>query len=272
MKELGVKEEGGGMREEGGRMKEEGGKNAERSTRNAQLSTLNPQRPEEASRACACAREGEAAADVTAEDVVRGYVDAVNGTLNIIRFGCMMLVKDAVLACENGKNANQYKDGNGGLRAWLAANVPDVNYKTAMRMKGTAETVASGLGVGAGVLLRALNPDPKALPDEPDCERLVEVRERLAEIVHGRSERSLVLWLKGGAPAPQEGREEETGKADEMALDAAKRFARAASDALKCLDARQRNAMTKALARQLREALGLKGLAWLAKVLEEAEG
>jgi len=30
--------------------------------------------------------------------------------------------------------------------------------------------------------------------------------------------------------------------------------------------------MTKALARQLREALGLKGLAWLAKVLEEAEG
>jgi hypothetical protein len=66
--------------------------------------------------------------------------------------------------------------------------------------------------------------------------------------------------------------EEETGKADEMALDAAKRFARAASDALKCLDARQRSAMTKALARQLREALGLKGLAWLAKVLEEAEG
>ncbi len=263
-----MKEEGGGMREEGGRMKEEGEGmregNTQRSTPNAQLSTWEP------SRACACAREGEAAADVTAEDVVRGYVDAVNGTLHIIRFGCMMLVKDMSLArethqggcCQTGET----------LKGWLAAEAPDVNYKTAMRMKGTAETVASGLGVGAGVLLRALNPDPKALPDEPDCERLVEVRERLAEIVHGRSERSLVLWIKGGAPAPREGVEEETGKADEAALDAAKRFGRAASDALKCLDARQRNAMTKALARQLREALGLKGLAWLAKVLEEAEG
>jgi len=228
---------------------------------------------EEVSRACACAREGEAAADVTAEDVVRGYVDAVNGTLHIIRFGAMMLVLDRNLTRETTVNdKGQITGREPGLKAWLAAEAPDVNYKTAMRMKGTAETVASGLGVGAGVLLRALNPDPKALPDEPDCERLVEVRERLAEIVHGRSERSLVLWLKGGAPAPQEGREEETGKADEMALDAAKRFARAASDALKCLDARQRNAMTKALARQLREALGLKGLAWLAKVLEEAEG
>ena len=248
---------------------------AERPTRNSQLSTLNAQRSTpgsgraaEVSRACACVREGEAAADVTAEDVVRGYVDAVNGTLHIIRFGCMMLVKDAVLACENGKNANQYKDGNGGLRAWLAANVPDVNYKTAMRMKGTAETVAAGLGVEAGVLLRALNPDPRAICDEAEAA----ARDRVVEIVHGRSERSLVLWLKGGAPAPQEGREEETGKADELALDAAKRFGRAASDALKCLDARQRSAMTKALARQLREALGLKGLAWLAKVLEEAEG
>lgn len=225
---------------------------------------------EEVSRACACAREVEAAADVTAEDVVRGYVDAVNGTLHIIRFGCMMLVKETCLTRETGGKPGDPAYGSG-LKGWLAANVPDVNYKTAMRMKGTAETVASGLGVGAGVLLRALNPDPKALPDEPDCERLVEVRERLAEIVHGRSERSLVLWLKGGAPAPQEGREEETGKVDEIALDAAKRFARAASDALKCLDARQRSAMTKALARQLREALGLKGLAWLAKVLEEAE-
>lgn len=227
---------------------------------------------EEVSRACACVREGEAAADVTAEDVVKGYVDAVNGTLHIIRFGCMMLVKETVLTRENGAKTTD-PGYNGGLRAWLAAEAPDVNYKTAMRMKGTAETVASGLGVGADVLLRALNPDPKALPDEPDCERLVEVRERLAEIVHGRSERSLVLWLKGGAPALPEGKAaEDTGKADELALDAAKRFGRAASDALKCLDARQRNAMTKALARQLREALGLKGLAWLAKVLEEAEG
>lgn len=222
----------------------------------------------EPSRACACVREGGAAADVTAEEVLNGYVSAVCGVLAVIRFGAMMMVKDAVLACENGKTANQYKEGNGGLRAWLAENTPDVNYKTAMRMKGTAEQVCAGLGLEAGLLLRALNPDPKAICDEAEAA----ARDRVAEIVHGRSERSLVLWLKGGLP-PAEGPEaEDTGKADEIALDAARRFGRAASDALKCLDARQRSAMTKALARQLREALGLKGLAWLAKVLEEAEG
>lgn len=235
----------------------------------------NTQRPsEEVTRACAPAREDGALPDVTAEDVVRGYVDAVNGTLAVVRFGSMMLVLDAVLACENGKNANQYKEGNGGLRAWLQANVPDVNYKTAMRMKGTAETVAAGIGATPAELLRCLNPDPKALPDEPDGERLIAVREGLVGIVHGKSERSLVLWLKGGAPqlpAADGPEAEDTGKAEEAALDASRRFARAAADALKCLDNRKKHTMAKDVAKMLRDALGLKGLAWLAKVLEEAE-
>lgn len=222
---------------------------------------------EEASRACACVREGVAAADVTAEEVLNGYVSAVCGVLAVIRFGAMMMVLDRSLTCETAQTQRNQHSGET-LKGWLAARVPEVNYKTAIRMKGTAEQVCAGLGLEAGLLLRALNPDPKAICDEAEAA----ARDRVVEIVHGRSERSLVLWLKGGAPAPQEGREEDTGKADELALDAAKRFARAASDALKCLDARQRSAMTKALARQLREALGLKGLAWLAKVLEEAEG
>ena len=178
----------------------------------------------------------------------------------------MMLVKEACLTRETGGKPGDPAYG-GGLKVWLLGHAGDVNYKTAMRMKGTAEAVAAGLGIQAGLLLRALGPDPKALEEEE-----IYVRERLIEIVHGRSERSLVLWLKGGAPAAPDGeRPDEPGKADELALDAAKRFGRAASDALKCLDGRQRNAMTKALAKSLREELGLKGLAWLAKVLEEAD-
>ena len=80
---------------------------------------------EEPSRACACAREGEAAADVTAEDVVSGYVDAVNGTLHIIRFGCMMVVLDRNLTRATTVNdKGQLTGREPGVNAWLAANVP----------------------------------------------------------------------------------------------------------------------------------------------------
>ncbi len=207
---------------------------------------------------------------MTAEEVVTGYVAAVNGTLHIIRFGAMMMVLDTVLACENGAKTTDPGYG-GGLRAWLASNVPDVNYKTAMRMKGTAETVCAGLGAEPSALLRCLNPDPKALPDEEDAEALVALRERLVEIVHGKSERSLVLWLKGGAPAAPDGKDaEDAGKADEIALDAARKFAHSVCHALDAMDARKKTALRKAMAQELRKHFGSKRLGFLAQLVEEA--
>lgn len=193
----------------------------------------------------------------------------------MVRFGCMMLIKEAFLKFKNGAKTDD-PGYDGGLRAWLAENVPDVNYKTAMGFKGTAGKVCEVMGVTPGLLMRALNPDHKALPDEPDCEALISARDRLLDIVAGKnSVNALVLWLKGRTPdqlAPADGpAAEDTGKAEESALDSARRFARAAADALKCLDGRKRNTVAKDVARVLREALGLKGLAWLAKVLEEAE-
>lgn len=226
------------------------------------------------SRACAPARECEELPEVTADDVARCYLNAVCGVLHVVRFGCMMLVKETCLKFENGAKTDD-PGYDGGLKKWLRDNVPDVNYKTAMGFKSTAARVCEVLCFQADVMLRAMNPDPKALTEEADGERLIAVRERLLEIIHGKNSlHAFRLWLSGGAPAlnPADGKAaEDTGKADEIALDAARRFGRAASDALKCLDGRQRNAMTKALAKHLREALGLKGLAWLAKVLEEAE-
>lgn len=241
----------------------------EKGTLNAQLSTLNSQRPAaEASRACACAREGDALPDLTAEQVANAYRDAVCGVLAVIRFGAMLVIKDMSLSRET-HNGGCFQTGET-LKAWLASECPDVGYKSAMRMKGTAEAVSAGLDIPAALLLRALNPDPRAICDDAEAS----ARDRVIEIVHGRSERSLVLWLKGGAPAlphADSPAAEDTEKAEVAALDSARRFARAVSDALKCLDGRQKNTVAKDVARTLREALGLKGLAWLAKVLEEAE-
>lgn len=225
----------------------------------------------EASRVRACVREGAEWPVVTAGEVVKAYVNAVNGTIAVIRFGAMLVSLDNYLTCETAQTQRNQHSGET-IKAWLTEHVPDVNYKTAMRMKGTAEAVCKGLGVEAEVMMRALSPDPKLLTDEQDAEALIAARERVVEIVHGKSERSLVLWLKGGAPVPPEGEQaENTEKAEEAALDSARRFGRAVADALKCLDNRKKRVVSKDVAKLLREALGLKGLAWLAKVLEEAE-
>jgi hypothetical protein len=225
----------------------------------------------EVTRARAPAREGGAETGTEGAAVAKAYAEAVYGLLAVIRFGAMMAVLDASLTRETGGRGGGY-DGET-LKGWLAAHAPDVNYKTAMRMKGTAEAVCAGLGCEASALLRCLTPDPTSLPGEPDGEALIDLRERLLEIIHGRSERSLVLWLKGGAPAlPPAGEEENTERAEEAALDAARRFARATADALKCLDNRKKKTVAHDVARLLRETLGLKGIAWLAHVLAEAEG
>lgn len=226
-------------------------------------------------RARARVREDEALPDVTVEEIVRGYLYAVNGVLNVVRFGCMMLVKETILKLQNGAKPGDPAYG-AGLKGWLADNVPDVNYKTAMGFKGTSSKVCEVLGVSPGLLMRALNPDPKALPDEPDCEALISARDRLLDIVAGKnSVNALVLWLKGRTPdqlpAPDGPGAEDTEKAEEAALDSARRFARSVADALKCLDPRKKNTVAKDVAKTLRDTLGLKGLAWLAKVLEEAE-
>jgi hypothetical protein len=226
------------------------------------------------SRACAPAREGGEIANWDSAIVVTAYRDAVGGVFAVIRFGAMMAELDTVLARENGAKTSD-PGYTGGLRLWLAGNCGEVAYKTAMRMKGTAEAVCAAFGCAPGALLRAMNPDPKALPDEEDCEAMIALREMVTEVVTGKSERSLVLWLKGGVPAiaaGEDAQDEGTGKTAEIALDSSRRFARAIADALKCLDSRQRTIVGQDVAKSLRDALGLKGLAWLAHVLQQAEG
>lgn len=217
---------------------------------------------------------GEMGAEV-ADRVLSAYRDAVCGVLAVVRFGALLMAVEGCLTRETTSISRHDPSGEGpSLKSWLKENCPDVNYKTAMRMKGTGSCVCEVLGLDAGVVYRALDPDPKALGWYEDFQELVEVRELLVGIVEGRSVRSLVMWLKGGAPKQVEvepGKEEDVGRAPLRALESAGEFAKWTAQALKCLDNKQKLIVAQDVARVLRHELGLVGIAWLARVLAEAE-
>jgi hypothetical protein len=146
---------------------------------------------------------------------------------------------------------------SGGLHSWLRANVPDVNYKTAMRMNVTAEAVAAVIGATAPELMRCLAPDPRALADEPDAEGWCRCggagRDRSRA---QRTQPDPVVERRSAGPVSGDGPGAEDTEGREAALDAARRFARAAADALKMPGPPKAEPVARDVAKTLREVLG----------------
>lgn len=89
-----------------------------------------------------------------------------------VRFGAMLIEVEGNLSTAVDKfNRSAKKDGRGrpncGLEAWLSANCPAINYKTAMSYKSMASKVSVMLG-GGDVAVAALveNSGGKAAKDE----------------------------------------------------------------------------------------------------------
>ena len=78
--------------------------------------------------------------DHTPEAVTCQWRKANAGLLEIVRFGAMMVEVDGCLKRQNKINKNGHITGReGGLKDWLQASCPEVNYKTAMGYKVVAE-------------------------------------------------------------------------------------------------------------------------------------
>jgi len=131
------------------------------------------------------------------EAVTSQYRLAVAGTLEMLRFGAMLVEVDSDLS--RSTRGNQHQDGNGGLEKWLTENCPQVNYKTAMRFKRLAEGLQREFKIPAKMRLTdALPTSDGSKPEstrmfDGNRDKVIEMREEIWEFVNGKSARQLMF-------------------------------------------------------------------------------
>ena len=127
--------------------------------------------------------------------VIHAWRDAQAGLCAIVQFGALLIEVEAWLKKRGGFNGLQKKLGVG-LKAWLSANAPEVDYKTAMGYK----YAASGLRALADKardrpLLLLMGEAPLTTEEENAA------REQVREIVATSSLRLLKAAAKAAGPA-----------------------------------------------------------------------
>lgn len=141
------------------------------------------------------------------------YWKACNGTVEMIRFGAMLMQVETGISRVRIRGENGQFDGqDSGLKTWLENHCPEVNYQTAMRFKNLAADVKRHCKIPDTL------PMDKVLPAAngwvPVAERrkwvskdrVSELQKMVFELVEGKSARQLSFELrlfdekaKGGA-------------------------------------------------------------------------
>ncbi len=135
------------------------------------------------------------------------YRLAVSGTLEVLRFGAMLIEVDMSLTRETHKGCIQNGES---LKAWLDTNCPDVNYKTAMRFKMLAEDMQRFCQIPAKLPVSLALPGPDGavhledLPANVNAERVGKIQQQVWEMVQGQSARQLMFQFRTDA-APRGG-------------------------------------------------------------------
>lgn len=133
----------------------------------------------------------------TPSDVTAQYRRAISGTLEMLRFGAMLVEIDADLRKE--AHGNQHISGNGGLQKWLESNCPDINYKTAMRFKHLADGLQREFNIPAKVSLLSALPEADgttlvpASVQESKRNKVMDIQAEIWEFVQGKSARQLLF-------------------------------------------------------------------------------
>jgi len=136
---------------------------------------------------------------ISRDDLLAQYRRANAGTLEIIRFGAMLIEIDEDITRQYGKSRFN-PDGSGmTLEKWLAENFPEVNYKTANNYKRLAEGLQREFKIPAKMRLTdALPTSDGSAPHVStmfgkDNDRAIEIREEIWEFVNGKSARQLMF-------------------------------------------------------------------------------
>ncbi|MDA3923103.1 MAG: hypothetical protein PF904_00195 [Kiritimatiellae bacterium] len=151
--------------------------------------------------------------DYTADAVMSQYKRAIGGTLEIIRFGAMLIEIDTVLTRENSPKARHSWTGKGaGLMGWMDENCPEINYKTAMRYKTLAQGLQDMFKIPAKLPLSYALPASDGSIDIhlPEGCRISEakvkkIQMQVWEMVEGKSARQLTFDFGLADPKPRGG-------------------------------------------------------------------
>jgi hypothetical protein len=132
----------------------------------------------------------------TPSDVTAQYRRAISGTLEMLRFGAMLVEIDADLRREIKNGCIQ----NGAtIKGWLESNCPDINYKTAMRFKHLADGLQREFNIPAKVSLLSALPEADgttlvpASVQESKRNKVMDIQAEIWEFVQGKSARQLLF-------------------------------------------------------------------------------
>lgn len=142
------------------------------------------------------------------DTITEQYRRAISGTLEILRFGAMLIEVDMSLTRETHKGGC-FQTGET-LKAWLEEHCPEVNYKTAMRFKSLAQGMQQYCQVPAKLPLSLALPREDGgvhlddLPDVVNKDRVAKIQQQVWDMVQGTSARQLMFEFKTFA-APRGG-------------------------------------------------------------------
>jgi hypothetical protein len=136
--------------------------------------------------------------------VTAQYRRAVSGVLELLRFGVMLLeVEGSIqrsLSRQTTSKPWQFAGREGGLKEWLIANCPEVNYNFAVKHKLLADAMRRNFDLPGGVPLSLALPPPAsldglepplAIPEGVKREDVEAARKDVAAFLDGKSARQL---------------------------------------------------------------------------------
>lgn len=138
-------------------------------------------------------------AGYTPEQLTGQYRRAISGTLEIIRFGAMLVDIDSCLQRETAKQRNQHSGET--VKGWLEQHCPDINYKCAMKYKGLAGGLQEYFRIPAKLPLSAALPEPDGsvnvhkipLNCRVSPDKVEKIQVQVWEMVNGKSMRQLTF-------------------------------------------------------------------------------